>query len=68
MTALQLELLLTLGPQFQTKNAKKYVSSRSIQKGAMWENRFNQNLTIKQEYARSGHTGPEMRTTMQKAT
>ena len=26
----------------------------------MGENRVNQNLTIKQEHARSGHTGPEM--------
>ena len=26
----------------------------------MGENRVNQNLTIKQEYACSGHTGPEM--------
>ncbi len=39
---------------------RKYLSSRSIRKGAMGENRVNQNLTIKQEYARSGHTGPEM--------
>jgi hypothetical protein len=42
------------------KERKKNVSSRSIQKGAMGENRVNQNLTIKQEYACSGHTGPEM--------
>jgi hypothetical protein len=42
------------------KEHKKYVSSRSIQKCAIGENRVNQNLTIKQEYARSGHTGPEM--------
>ncbi len=39
---------------------RKYVSSRSIPKGAMGENRVNQNLTIKQEYACSGHTGLEM--------
>jgi hypothetical protein len=42
------------------KECKKDVSSRSIRKGAMGENRVNQNLTIKQEYACSGHTGPEM--------
>ena len=44
----------------QNREHRKYVSSRSIRKGAMGENRVNQNLTIKQEYARSGHTGPEM--------
>ena len=44
----------------QNREYRKYVSSRSIRKGAMGENRVNQNLTIKQEYARSGHTGPEM--------
>jgi hypothetical protein len=42
------------------KECKKDVSSRSIQIGAMGENRVYQNLTIKQEYAHSGHTGPEM--------
>ncbi len=42
------------------KERKKDVSFPSIRKGAMGENRVNQNLTIKQEYARSGHTGPEM--------
>lgn len=39
---------------------KKEFTTRSTRKGAMGENRMNQNLTIKQEYARSGHTGPEM--------
>ena len=38
---------------------KKDFTTRSTRKGAMGENRMNQNLTLKQEYARSGHTGPE---------
>ncbi len=42
------------------KENKKNVSSQSIRRGAMGENQVNQNLTIKQEYAQSGHTGPEM--------
>ncbi len=42
------------------KEHKRDVSSRSIRIGTMEENRVIQNLTIKQEYACSGHTGPEM--------
>jgi len=38
---------------------KRDFTTRSTRKGAMGENRMNQNLTLKQEYERSGHTGQE---------
>ena len=48
-----------LKPIFGDEVAKQ-TTSRSTRKGAMTENRDNQDLTTQEEYARSGHTASDM--------
>jgi hypothetical protein len=43
---------------FSKQHAKQY-SSRSFRKGAMTDNRANQNLSTQEEYALSGHDAPD---------
>lgn len=43
----------------EDKNRKGNFTSKSIKKGVMTQNRANPDLSLKEEYARSGHTGSE---------
>lgn len=54
------KMTASIRAHIEHEERKKAFTSRSMRKGAMTENRMNRDLSLTEEYARSGHTAQTM--------